>query len=108
MKGKKTALGYGCLLITGFLVAGLLTSCGDTTEVAGEETSATDSPSPSPTPTPTPPDEVPAGAQLVEVERIIDGDTIVLRPDQAGDVLASTRQVIVQLLEVDAPESKRV
>lgn len=55
----------------------------------------------------TQPTGVPAGAQPVLVERIVDGDTIAVRAWQTGQVLHTTSQVTVRLLDVDTPETKK-
>ncbi|WP_253860040.1 thermonuclease family protein [Prauserella alba] len=49
---------------------------------------------------------VPADAQRVRVERVVDGDTLEAAAVSAGGVLASTAQVDVRLLQIDAPETK--
>jgi micrococcal nuclease len=51
--------------------------------------------------------DAPAEAQAALVERIVDGDTLVLRAaPRPGDAPVSTRSII-RLLEVDTPETKR-
>lgn len=49
---------------------------------------------------------IPAEAEAAVVTRIVDGDTLELRPVAAGDVLASQAVVTVRLLEIDTPETK--
>lgn len=48
---------------------------------------------------------VPGAAQVVEVTRHVDGDTLRVRAAGLG-VLPEGREVVVRLLEVDAPETK--
>ncbi len=48
---------------------------------------------------------VPADVQPARVERVVDGDTVVLRAAAPGEVLSSAEQVTARLLEVDTPET---
>ncbi len=55
---------------------------------------------------PRPAARVPRGAQAATVSGIVDGDTLTVRAEAAGAVLASTSDITVRLLEVDTPETK--
>lgn len=69
---------------------------------------ATTTPSPEPLPTgrggllP-----LPADAQAATVEHHTDGDTLAVRAYDAGQVMGSTSQITVRLLEIDSPETKK-
>lgn len=88
------------------------TGPGDPAPSNVPHTAAPVAPSPTdPTPTSSPaasatpaPAQVPAGAQLAEVVRHVDGDTLWVTPLEAGP-LATNASHAVRLLEVDAPES---
>lgn len=98
-----------------WVLAATLLAAGCSTSVDGqgsaEVTSVTTMPSATPSvrqlPSPSAPPNLNEGdnVQMVRVTRVVDGDTVHLKAEAEGDVLQSTADVTVRLLEIDTPET---
>lgn len=81
------------------------TPASRTTEAAPSRRKPSSSLPPPPAPTKTTPRGVPAAAQAAVVTSITDGDTLHLHTEKPGQVLQSTDDLAVRLLEIDTPET---